>query len=330
MQVKILVIRFSSIGDIILTTPVLRALKTQLEGEVETHFLTKKKYELLLENNPHVDRIHSIERTVQEVLPQLETEGFDYIIDLHRNIRTSIVRRRLKTLSFVFKKYNFQKWLWVNLGINKMPKVHIVDRYMETLRGFGVKDDGLGLEYYIPEGVGIQPDQLPLTHRSGYIAWVVGAMHEGKKMSATKIGKYCAKIGYPIVLIGGKEDKTIGAEIATIAGPHVYDACGQYSIHESADCLRRSKLVVTGDTGMMHIASAFSKKILSLWGCTVPGFGMYPYRSDASSVILEAHGRDKRPCSKLGNHCKYGMDNKCIDQISEAELIAAIEKLLAQ
>lgn len=330
MQVKILVIRFSSIGDIILTTPVLRALKTQLEGEVETHFLTKKKYEMILEHNPHVDKIHTIERTVQEVLPQLEKEGFDYIIDLHRNIRTSVVRRRLKTLSFVFKKYNFEKWLWVNFGINRMPQVHIVDRYMETLRGFGVKDDGQGLEYYIPEGMGIKPDQLPEMHRKGYIALVVGAMHEGKKMSVSRLAAYCAKIGHPVVLIGGKEDETPGSEIAAQAGSHVYNACGKFNFHESADCLRRSELVVTGDTGMMHIASAFRKKIISMWGCTVPGFGMYPYRPDAASVILEPHDRHKRPCSKLGNKCKYGMQNKCIDQIREDELLAAIERLWAQ
>jgi ADP-heptose:LPS heptosyltransferase len=109
MQVKVLVIRFSSIGDIVLTTPVLRALKTQLEGEVEVHYLTKKKFSGLLEANPYVDRIHVMDETVQEVLPELEKIGFDYVIDLHKNIRTSIVRKRLKALTFVFKKYNFEK-----------------------------------------------------------------------------------------------------------------------------------------------------------------------------------------------------------------------------
>jgi ADP-heptose:LPS heptosyltransferase len=330
MQVKVLVIRFSSIGDIVLTTPVLRALKTQLTGEVEVHFLTKKKFAGLLEANPHVDKIHSIEKTVQEVLPELETIGFDYIIDLHRNIRTSVVRRRLKTLAFVFRKYNFEKWLWVNFGINRMPDVHIVDRYLETLKAFGVHDDGHGLDYFIPEGCGLKPGQLPSGHQENCVVVAIGAMHEGKRMSAQLLAQACASIQRPVILIGGAEDRQRGDEIATQCGAHVFNACGKLSIHESADCIRRAAVVVSGDTGMMHIASAFFKKIVSVWGCTVPGFGMYPYRPHPSSIMLEPVNRTKRPCSKLGNRCKYGMDQKCIDQIATERLTEAIEKLLAQ
>jgi ADP-heptose:LPS heptosyltransferase len=330
MQVKVLVIRFSSIGDIVLTTPVLRALKTQLEGEVEVHYLTKKKFSGLLEANPYVDRIHVMDETVQEVLPELEKIGFDYVIDLHKNIRTSIVRKRLKALTFVFKKYNFEKWLWVNFGINRMPDLHVVDRYMETLRAFGVKDDGQGLDYFIPKDMALKDDQLPPTHQRGYIAIVTGAMHAGKRMSAAKLAHICRLIKLPVVLIGGTEDQRFGDEIVEASGEHVYNACGKFNLHQSADCLRRSSLVVTGDTGMMHIASAFGKKIISLWGCTVPGFGMYPYKPHSGSIMLEPHERKKRPCSKLGNRCKYGIENKCIDQIPNDEIISAIEKLLVQ
>ncbi len=330
MQVKILVIRFSSIGDIVLTTPVIRVLKTQLEGNVEVHFLTKQKFAGLLEANPYVDRIHSMDKTVQEVLPELEKIGFDYIIDLHKNIRTSIVRKRLKTLTFEFRKYNLEKWLWVNFGINRMPQLHIVDRYLETLRAFGVKDDGQGLDYFIPEGKTLRNDQLPITHQQGFTAIVVGAMHAGKRMSANKLAAVCSQLKSNVVLIGGPEDEQTGEEIVRNSGDYVYNACGKFSLHESADCLRRSELVITGDTGMMHIASAFGKKIISLWGCTVPGFGMFPYRPHPASIILEPTGRSKRPCSKLGNRCKYGIENKCIDQIPNQELFTAIEKLLAQ
>ncbi len=326
----ILVIRLSSIGDIVLTTPVLRMLKNQLDGEVEIHFLTKAKFASLLDGNPYITKVHTMEKTVQEALPELEKLGFDYIIDLHNNIRSAVVKRSLKCLAFTFKKYNFRKWLWVNFGINTMPDVHIVDRYIEPIKGFGVNDDGKGLDFFIPNAKGIAESDLPSIMKNDFIAFAIGGMHEGKKMSKEKIAEVCSSTSHPIVLIGGSEDFDDGEFIASKSGSHVFNSCGKWTLHQSADALRRSQLVISGDTGMMHIASAFSKKIISLWGCTVPGFGMSPYRPHPSSVILQPMDRKKRPCSKLGNKCKYGMGNKCIDQIESAEISKSIEMLWAR
>jgi ADP-heptose:LPS heptosyltransferase len=325
---RILVIRFSSIGDIVLTTPVIRALSQQLEGETEIHYLTKKNFKTVLEANPYIHKIHTIEKSVQEVLPDLEKIEFDYIIDLHNNIRSSVTKRRLKSLSFTFRKLNFQKWLWVNFGLNHMPDVHVVDRYMETLKAFSVQDDGKGLDYFIPENT--QAITLPETHRSDYIAFAIGAAHVGKKLGNERLEEICKNTSHPIVLLGaGEADELEGKKLASMF-PHVFNACGMASLHQSALCIKQARVVITGDTGLMHIASAFGKKIVSLWGCTVPGFGMYPYRPHPSSVMLEPEGRDKRPCSKLGNRCKYGPHSQCIDQISNDAITTAIEKLWAQ
>ena len=326
---RILVIRFSSIGDIVLTTPVLRVIKNQLQGKVELHYLTKKKFASILEGNPNVDRVHTIEKTVQEVLPELEKIEFDYIIDLHNNVRTSVVKRRLKSLAFTFRKLNLLKWLWVNFGINRMPVMHIVDRYLETLRAFSIVDDGKGLEFYIPQGKGLHESQLPHIFETPFVAFAIGGMHIGKKMSKEKMATLCSAIKYPVILVGGKEEKEDGDYIAAQADGNIYNACGAFTLHESADAIQRSALVVSGDTGMMHIASAFGKKIISLWGCTVPGFGMYPYRPHPASILLEPKGRTKRPCSKLGNRCKYGTNNRCIEHIDNNEILKSIEMLWA-
>lgn len=327
---RILVIRFSSIGDIVLTTPVIRALKQQLEGEVEIHFLTKKKFASLLEANPYIHKIHTMDKTVQEVLPTLEAADFDYIIDLHKNIRTTIVKRRLKVLDFTFKKLNFQKWLWVNFAINRMPDKHIVERYMDTLKAFGVKDDGQGLDYFIPENAGLNWKDLPTIFQGKYIAFATGAMHTGKRISKEHIVEICKNSSLPIVLLGGKEDEETGRFIAEQCGDKVHDATGKFTLHQSADCLWKAEVVISGDTGLMHIASAFKRKIISLWGCTVPGFGMYPYRPHEASAILEPKGRKRRPCSKLGNKCKYGNDHRCIEQIEISEINSTLERLITQ
>lgn len=325
---RILVLRFSSIGDIVLTTPVLRALKTQLDGEVEIHFYTKQKFAHILEANPHVSYVHVMERTVQEALPDLLQIGFDYIIDLHNNIRSSVVKRRLKCLAFTFKKYNVEKWLWVNLGINRMPNVHIVDRYMDTLKAFGVKDDGKGLDYFIPQDTPYPI--LPEGFEDGFIAVSVGAMHVGKTPGLSTLRLICQNKNRKILLLGsGKDDFARADQIEKEFGGHVYNGVNVFSLHQSAQLLRDARLVITGDSGLMHMASAFGQKIISLWGCTVPGFGMYPYRPHPESVMIEPHGRKKRPCSKLGNRCKYGKDNLCIDHLSSEEITNAIEKLWA-
>lgn len=322
-KARVLVIRFSSIGDIVLTTPVIRALHEQLAGGAEVHVLTKKKFSVVLENNPYIHQLHVMDQSIQEVIPALKELDFDYVIDLHNNIRSRIVKRGLKRLSFTFKKLNFEKWLLVNTGINRMPDVHVVDRYMDTLRAFQVKSDGKGLDYFLPEHLEL-PEGFPTEE---YAAWAIGAAHEGKQMSKEKIAAVIAQLPFPVVLLGGKEDADNGAWLSQQLGNKVVDFTGKLSLHQSALASKKARLVVCGDTGMMHIASAFQKPIVSLWGCTTPSLGMYPYRPHASSVIMEPHGRKKRPCSKLGNRCKYGMNHKCIDQIAESELVSMIVKV---
>jgi ADP-heptose:LPS heptosyltransferase len=312
----------------VLTTPVVRRLKQQLEGEVEIHFLTKKKFAGLLEANPYIHQVHTMEKTVQEPLAELSKLEFAYIIDLHNNIRSSVVKRRLKSLAFTFHKLNVRKWLWVNLGINTMPSVHIVDRYLETIKAFGTEDDGKGLDYFFPADAALPDHKYPEDFKGKKIvALVIGGAHLGKRMSASHWANAIRSIPYPVVLLGGKEDAADAEIIVDSCGKAVWNAVGQLSLHESASVVSKAEVVVTGDTGLMHIASAFQRKIVSLWGCTVPGFGMSPYRPHKSSIILEPVGRKKRPCSKLGNRCKYGMDHKCIDQIAHTEIASAVADL---
>ncbi|MFN5621871.1 MAG: glycosyltransferase family 9 protein [Flavobacteriales bacterium] len=331
---KILIIRFSSIGDIVLITPLLRAIKEQMKSEVEIHVLTKKSFAGVLEANPHVARIHTIEDNVNAVIPQLRAEHFDRIIDLHSNLRSAQVKRALGVPSTSLHKYNIQKWFWVNFGINKMPNNHIVDRYFETLQPLHITADGKGTEYYIPANKGISEQGLPEIMQRPFIAFAIGAAHEGKRMSPQHLREVCQAIRQPLVLIGGPEDKAMGDEIVSACGKNVYNSCGSWTLHQSADAVRRASIVIAGDTGMMHIASAFRKKIISLWGCTKPGLGMYPYLPDPASIILEplASASFKPldyPCSKLGNRCKHGMNNRCIDHITAEQITSAIETLWA-
>lgn len=325
-KVKILIIRFSSIGDIVLTTPVIRCLKEQFNGYVEIHYLTKKQYKTVVEHNPNITKIHTIEKSTNEIVDELKALKFDYVIDLHKNLRSRRIIKSLKCISFSFDKLNIEKWLLTNFKINRLPKIHIVDRYFRAVKSFGILNDEKGLDYFIASDDRVDISDLPDTYQNGYVAIAIGGQHEGKKLPKNKLIETCKKIKYPIVLLGGNEDHSVGEAIVNEADGHIFNACGKFSINESASLLEQSNCVVTHDTGLMHIAAAFKKKVVSIWACTSPDFGMYPYLADSSSVVIEPNHLTKRPCSKLGDKCSYG-NFKCAKEIDISSIIEAVNKL---
>jgi ADP-heptose:LPS heptosyltransferase len=311
---KVLVIRFSSIGDIVLTTPVVRALKQQTPG-AEVHFLLKKSFLPVLAHNPYIDKIHAIESSVGECADKLKAEKFDCVIDLHHNLRSAQVKRALKTKSFSFDKLNIQKWLLVNLHINRLPQKHIVDRYFETLASLGVKNDGAGLDYFIaPE------EQVDIAARCGaaageYHVLVAGGSYYTKQIPIHKMTEICTLSDKKIIVLGGKEDTAAGEKLEQEFGKKVFSGCGKFSINQSASIVQQADRVITSDTGLMHIAAAFKKEIVSIWGNTIPEFGMSPYNPHPKSRILEIKNLSCRPCSKLGyKKCPRG-HFRCMNDI---------------
>jgi ADP-heptose:LPS heptosyltransferase len=206
---------------------------------------------------------------------------------------------------------------------------------MKTVETFGVKNDGAGLDYFIPEKDETKKNDIPASHHAGYVGIVIGAAHNTKKYPVHKLKDLCAQLDHPVILLGGKEDREDGDEIAAVDPIKIYNACGKFSINESADLVRKAKLIVSNDTGLMHIAAAFKKPIISLWGNTVPSFGMYPYydenflqRYNKPYDILQVNKLRCRPCSKIGyNKCPLG-HFKCMEKIEVKEVLDAIHRRL--
>ncbi|MBL1279486.1 MAG: glycosyltransferase family 9 protein [Fluviicola sp.] len=299
---KILVVRFSSIGDIVLTTPVLRGLKEQLPN-VEIHYLTKKKFAVILENNPRIDQLHTMENHIDELIPTLKKEKFDLIVDLHNNLRTKTLKAKLKRPSKAFNKLNWKKWLLVKFKINKMPKMHIVERYFDTVASLGVKNDRLPCEYFIVENDEVDVQQALNVEAKKFVAIAIGAQFKTKKMPKELLVKIISQLNEPVVLLGGEMDADFANElIETLPDSTIKNACGGYNLNQSASIVKLCKRLITNDTGMMHIASCFDVQINSVWGNTVPDLGMYPYypQNKEKFSIHEVKGLNCRPCSKIG------------------------------
>lgn len=325
-KVKFLIIRFSSIGDIVLTSPVVRNLKNQVEG-AEIHYLTKSQFQSLVETNPHIDKVHTLKKSLSETVKELKLEHFDYVIDLHRNIRTARFKNKLRIISFSFEKLNWEKWLLVNLKKNKMPDVHIVDRYVDTLKVFDVNNDQKGLDFFIPEKDEVNVSEISEELKNGYVGVVVGAFHFTKKLTKEKIITICNKIDKPILLLGGLDNKEEAEEIKKSVKGTIFNTCGDYNINQSASLVKQANVLLTPDTGLMHIASAFKKKIISVWGNTVPEFGMYPYLPDNESEIVEIKDLKCRPCSKIGFSQCPKKHFKCINDLDENYISQKINSL---
>jgi ADP-heptose:LPS heptosyltransferase len=315
---KILVIRFSAIGDIVWTSPVIRVLKTQLPN-AEIHFCTKYVYREMVSANPYIDQLHFLKDNLGTLVKDLKKEKFDIIIDLHKNVRTLLMKLQLRRKTYSYHKFTLRRWLFVNFKMKTMPNLHVADRYLKTIEPLGVKYDGKGLDFFIPKGQNVDIQQfLPATHQQGYAAFVIGASQFTKILPLDRMLELCKKINRPLVLIGGKEDQVTGDKIAAYFKDNpsdnisIFNACNQLSISQSASIVKQAEVVFGQDTGLTHIAAAFQKQIYAIYGGTST-LGFYPY--ETPNVILENNDLSCRPCSKSGkSSCPKG-HFKCMQDI---------------
>lgn len=321
---KVLVIRFSSIGDIVLCSPVFRLIKEQLQSEV--HWLTKTNYSFINEHNPYIDKTHLYQKNFSSLTDQLNNENFDLVIDLHKNLRSWRFKQALKKPSLTFDKRNIEKWILVNLHRDWMREPrHLVDRYLNAIAPLGITDDGQGLDYFYGPAT-----KNPVPFKN-YIAYGIGGTYRTKKMPADQIVRHFSNLPLPLVLLGGKSETDASEYIQKHLGKHCVNMVNQCDLHTTGRILDDAKFVISHDTATMHMAAAFRKKILSVWGATAPELGMTPYlpkQFKENSVLLEKEDLPCHPCSKLGNaQCPKG-HFKCLTDLKDEHVKIKINELL--
>ena len=324
---KVLVIRFSALGDLVLITPVLRVLK--LQAGMEIHVITKDAFRPLLLPNPYVDQVWTIRNGLKEVIPALKAERFDHILDLHKNLRSLRIRLALWTVPATgYFKANWAKWLMVHLKIDRLPGNHIVDRYLGAARALAVQPDGRGLDFFIPEEHQVNVRTLGLEPFT-YTAFVIGAAHFTKRMPEEKLLEVIGKIPGKVVLIGGPAEKDAGIVLQGAFPDRVIAACGSFSLMGSASLIRQAKVVVAHDTGFMHIAAALRKPVVAIFGGTLAEYGFWPYYGDESIRYRNVEVTDLpcRPCSRFGRgDCPKGHFN-CMNGIPANQVVQAWQEV---
>jgi ADP-heptose:LPS heptosyltransferase len=313
-------------GDIVLTTPVIRCLASQLPN-AEIHYLTKDEFKPLLAYNPYIHSIHTLSDSLSETLCGLRKIHFDAIIDLHHNLRSLRVKQALNSKAFSFPKRNVEKWLLVNSGIDLLGNEHVIDRYFKSVEPLGVRNDGRGADYFLSPDEELKIEEFSKVS-GGYYVLAIGAKFATKALPDKLVNEIIKGIDSRIYIVGGSAESSRAKVLASRYKGRVQSLCGRLSVSGSAALIRAARVLITPDTGMMHIGAALNVPVVSIWGSTVPAFGMTPYMQQGiPSRIIQKDGLNCRPCSKIGFvACPRGHFD-CMNQISAVDIIKAAQEI---
>lgn len=319
---KALVIRFNAIGDIVLTTPVTQALA---DHNYEVHYLVKAIFSEIVFSDKYVTKVWSLQDELTPLLVKLKSERFDVVIDLHNNLRSKRVKAALSKPSYTFKKDRLGLWLLTKLSINRIKGQHVVERFLAVLSPLGIKVAQPSTRYTIPSDT-VLPTALP----QNFLCIAVGAAWYTKQLPLEKLISIIERVAIEnIVLIGGPADVARARQLVDRVGRPVIDLVGKLSIHQSALVIKGAELLLTGDTGMMHIAAALDVPIVAIFGSTHPVLGYTPHydrEAKHSYELIENKTLSCRPCTKQGKKsCPKG-HFKCMMDIDEGEVVEAIAR----
>ena len=321
---KVLIIRFNSIGDIVLTSPVVKAL--DYDG-YEVHYLAKEAYTSMLYSNPQIEKVWKFKNEFRELIRQLKKEKFDYVVDLHNNYRSFRIKSALSTRCLSLKKPRIKLWLLTNLGIKLFKPRHIVHRYLDVIAPFNIPTDHLVPEFYFSNNSAMKRDiKLP----DEYIVICISTAYKTKTIPDEKIIELIESIDNQVVLLGGKEDIHRSEQMMLSVKGNPVNLVGKTDIELSAIIISNAQVVITGDTGMMHISTALNRPTISIFGSTHPVLGYTPFKIEENNnlQLIENSDLHCRPCTKQGRHkCPRG-HFKCMKEIKTESIIEKIKELI--
>jgi lipopolysaccharide heptosyltransferase II len=345
---KILIIRLSSLGDILLATPLVRQLR-QKYPRVQLDFLVRKEYAELLRHHPGLSRLIEFDvrqgfTSLQKLRKEIHRTCYDVVLDIHNNLRSRYLCFALPFLSFfrtrVYRicKNQFVRFLLVKFKINLYRRLYgrvipVWEKYLLTARSLGIIADGRQLELYLPEEdiIAAQNFRLSLTGNNWEIVIAPGAKHFSKRWPeesfAELIQQLYAKTGMRTILVGGDEDILVIEKILQkLPEGMAASAAGRLSLLETAALIRQSKLMISNDSGLMHLGSALDVPLVAIFGSTVEELGFFP--NSPKAIVVENHGLYCRPCSHIGRSSCPEKHFRCMKEITpEKVLTAVLQKL---
>jgi len=338
---KIVVFRLSSIGDIVLTSALIRCLKIKYPN-AKIDFVIKKQFRQLVEFNPNISKIYTIDTSkgfsdLQDLRKVLSLEKYDVFIDIHKNIRSLFIKTTIgskKTLTF--KKYVFRRTILTSFKIDSYKKVTpIYQRFVEAAKKINVEFDGKTTELFISKKIEDKiKEQLKtrqLLDEKPYVLLCPGASFKNKQWLPERFVQLANKLiendNVNIVLSGGKLEEDNCRYIVQETNGLSHDFSVKLSILESAVLAKYAKVVVANDTGMLHIAEALNVPVVGIYGPTARQFGYFPILEKSQVVEIEL---PCRPCTKMGANSCPQKHWKCMKNISTEMVYSKVKNLINQ
>jgi lipopolysaccharide heptosyltransferase II len=319
---SILIIRLSSLGDIILTTPLVRELRKKYP-DARIDFVVRKEFADIVEQFPWVSNIHILDTSkgteeIQRLRSELRKNNYTHILDLHNNFRSKKLRKGLGGKLHIINKRSFKRWILVKTKINLFKnEPDIVGRYFETARELGITDTGLGATF------GKEYEKPSIKK----VALCPGAKHWNKRWLPeyyATIAKDLIANGYHIEFFGSKDEtEYVNAIASQLSQDRITNLCGKLSLAELPNKIAECSLAITNDSGLMHVASALGISTIAIFGPTVRELGFMPRNKNVA--IIENINLDCRPCTTIGlDHCPKG-HFKCIKEITPQIVLTSIK-----
>ena len=331
----VLVVRFSAIGDILLITPLLRAIRTRHPG-ARIAVLTKEQYAPLLSHNPHVSEVLGVARDegIRAIVERVRSVRYTHLLDLHGNLRSHVLRRLAPGRWHSYGKRRLERALLITVKRDTYRgDIPVAERYFEAAAGLDVAPDGGPPDFFIgdeaEDSAARQLAALGLGRDRPLVAMAPGAAHATKRWPAehwVELARRITATGADVAVLGGPDDAKLGRRIAELAGANVASLAGPLGLQETGAVIRRAEVLISGDTGVMHMATGVGTPVVALFGPTVRQFGFFPYTAEAGIVELDL---PCRPCSAHGTaRCPLG-HHRCMKQMVPDLVFATLAKALA-
>lgn len=310
---KVLIIRLSSIGDVILTTPIIRCLKASTSADID--FLTEETNLPVLRYNPNISTVLHPNH-----IETIDLNRYDHIIDLSNTRKSRKIHRRRHNSLILTDKMPIRKWLMLGARINLLNKSHTVDRHFSKLSKLSIINDNKGLDLHLSS----KPRKI-INHKiEGAIVINVGGSKLTKRIPKSLVEQIITSSERRFILLGGSD---VAHDYNHFNYPNCINLVNAFSLSESFHVVSQCKLLITGDTALMHAAAALHKPQIVIWGSTSDDFGFAPYYGsdnvDQSTHIFK--NLNCQPCSKAGkDHCPLGHMG-CLSYIKVDEVLASIK-----
>jgi heptosyltransferase-2 len=327
---RILLVRFSSIGDIVLTTPLVRALRHR-HPDAQLIYVTKRALAPLVADNPHLSQVIALEpdEPIADFARRLRALQPTHGLDLHGSLRSAALRLLVRCRWSGYAKRKLARTLLIATKLDfYRGRVPVAERYFEAARRLDVRPDGDPPEFFLGAAPRERVAQW-LADRglaAGPLAALApGAAHATKRWPIAHWQALAERLrgaGYRLVVLGGPEDRGAARQLEPLAA----SAAGEFTLQETGACLARAKVLVSGDTGVMHMATGVGTPVVALFGPTVGAFGFVPYHARATVL-----GQDLacRPCSTSGTpRCPLG-HHRCLVDLLPHQVAAAVARLVA-